>query len=78
MDLDYHGSFQRLAVAYRDCEHAACAALMQSGDMMVEQSGSLNLESDLHYFMTEYMGPFTAPAPFQFSPFEGDDVSCGE
>lgn len=75
MDFDYHGSFQRMAVAYRDCEHEACQALIQSGDALVEQSKSLNLENDLHYFLSEYSGQFTAPNHFQFSPFEGDDVS---
>ena len=75
MDFDYHSSFQRLAVAYRDSEREACESLMQSGDALVEQSKSLNLENDLHYFLSEYSSLFTAPNYFQFSPFEGDDVS---
>ena len=48
---------------------------MASGDTLVEQSKSLNLENDLNYFMSEYSAPFNTPTNFQFTPFDGDDVS---
>lgn len=74
MDYDYHDSFCRLAVGLRDSEKETCEAIMQSGETLVEQSKSLNFEKDLHYFLTDYSGPFTAPNYFQFTPFEGDEV----
>lgn len=76
MDFDYHDSFRRLAVAYKDTEHETCEAVMHSGEALVEQTKALNFENDLHYFLSEYSGPFTAPNYFQFTPFEGDDVSA--
>lgn len=76
MDFDYHNAFQRLSRAYKDVEKEACEALMASGDVLVEQSKSLNQENDLKYFMSEYSGPFYLPNnTFQFTPFDGDDVS---
>lgn len=75
MDFDYHDSFRRMAVAYRDNERETCEAVVQSGEALVEQSKLLNFENDLHYFLSEYSGPFTAPNYFQFTQFEGDDVS---
>lgn len=74
MDFDYHDSFHRLTVAYRNSERETCEALVQSGETLVEQTKSLNFENDLHYFLSEY-SVFTAPNYFQFTPFEGDDVS---
>ena len=65
----------RMSKAYRDVEKDACEALMASGDTLVEQSKSLNLENDLNYFMSEYSAPFNTPTNFQFTPFDGDDVS---
>lgn len=75
MDLDYHDSFRRLTVAYQDSERETCETIMQSGETLVEKTKSLNFENDLHYFLSEYSGPFTSPSYFQFNPFEGDDVS---
>lgn len=75
MDFDYHDSFRRLSVALRDNERETCEAVMQSGDALVEHTKLLNFENDLHYFLSEYSGPFTAPNYFQFTSFEGDDVS---
>jgi hypothetical protein len=75
MDFDYHGSFRRLGLAYRESERETCEAIMLCGDSLVEQTKTLNFENDLHYFLSEYSGPFTAPNYFQFTPFEGDDVS---
>lgn len=76
MDFDYHDSFRRLMVAYKDSERETCEAVMQSGETLVEQTRPLNFENDLHYFLSEYSGPFTAPNYFQFVNFEGDDVSA--
>lgn len=75
MDFDYHDSFRRLAVAYRNSEKETSEAIMHSADTLVEQTKGLNFENDLHYFLSEYSAPFTAPNYFQFTPFEGDDVS---
>lgn len=75
MDFDYHESLGRLGTAYRDSEHETCEAVMLSGESLVEQTKTLNFENDLHYFLSEYSAPFTAPNYFQFTPFEGDDVS---
>ncbi len=76
MDFDYHNAFQRLCKAYKDVEKEACEALMASGDVLVEQSKSLKQENDLKYFMSEYSGPFYLPSTtFQFTAFDGDDVS---
>ncbi len=63
-------------MALRDNERDTCEAVMQSGDTLVEHAKLLNFESDLHYFLSEYSSPFTAPNYFQFTSFEGDDVSC--
>ncbi len=75
MDTDYHNSFQRLIMAYRDAEREGCEAVRNSGETLVEQTKTLNIENDLNYFMSEYSGPFTAVNYFQFTSFEGDDVS---
>lgn len=75
MDFDYHESFRRLSMAYRDSERETCEAIVLSGESLVEQTKTLNFENDLHYFLSEYSAPFTAPNYFQFTPFEGDDVS---
>ena len=77
MDFDYHNSFRRLAVAYRNSERETCEAVMQSGEVLVDQTKGLNFENDLHYFLSEYSVPFTAPNYFQFTPFEGDEVLPG-
>lgn len=77
MDFDYHDAFRRLMTAYRDSERETCEAIMQSGENLVEQTKTLNFENDLNYFLSEYSGPFTLPSYFQFTPFEGDEVSCG-
>ena len=74
MDFDYHKSFQRLAVAYREAEYDTCDALQQSAEMLVEQSKNLNFENDLHYFLSEYSQPFSPPNAFQFVPFDADEV----
>lgn len=74
MDFDYHESFRRLGMAYRDSERETCEAIMLTGESLVEQTRTLNFENDLHYFLSEYSAPFTAPSYFQFTPFEGDDV----
>lgn len=74
-DFNYHGSFQRLVVAYCDCQHEVYKTPEQSRDVVMEQSKSLNFENDLQYFMSEYPSCFTAPNFFQFIQFEGDDVS---
>lgn len=75
MDYDYHDSFRRLFLAYQESDKETCEAVKQSGEMLVEQTKVLNFENDLHYFLSEYSGPFTAPSYFQFTPFGGDDVS---
>lgn len=75
MDFDYHDSFHRLTVAHKDSERETCEAVMLSGETLVEKTKALNFENDLHYFLSEYSGPFTAPNYFQFTRFEGDDVS---
>ena len=79
MDFDYHGAFQRLVKAYREVEKEASEAVVASGEILVEQSRSLNQENDRKYFMSEYSIPFSPPRDnFQFTPFDGDDVSgCG-
>ena len=77
MDFDYHNSFQRLANAYREAEKETCEAMIVSADAWADQSRTLNFESDLHYFLSEYSQPFTPPVQFGFTPFEADDVrSC--
>ena len=75
MDFDYHDSFRRLVLAYKDNERETCEALMQSSESLVEQTKNLNLENDLHYFLSEYSNSFSAPNYFQFTSFQGDDVS---
>ena len=74
MDFDYHNSFKRLIVAYKDVEKDTCEAMMQSGEVLVDQTVSLKFENDLHYFLSEYSTPFTSPNYFEYIPFEGDDV----
>ena len=76
MDFDYHDSYRRLMHAMREAEYETCEAIKSSADSMVEQAKTLNFEGDLHYFLSEYATPFTPPNPFQFTPFQGDDVSC--
>ena len=78
MDFDYHNSFGRLAVAYKDGEKEVCEAMLQSSETLVDQTKNLNFENDLHYFLSEYSQAFTPPNPFQFTNFEGDHVieSC--
>ena len=78
MDFDYHDSFRRLIVAYKEDEKEASEAILKSADALVDQTMSLNLENDLHYYLSEYSSQFTQPNPFQFTNFEGDDViqSC--
>ena len=75
MDYDYHTSFQRLVLAYKEAEREMGEAVMHSVDMMVENSKSLSFENDLHYFLQDYPQPFTPPNPFHFVPFDTDDVS---
>ena len=75
MDFDYHNSYGRLMNAMREAEYEACEAIKSSVDSVVEQTKTLNFEGDLHYFLSEYATPFTPPNPFQFTPFQGDDVS---
>ncbi len=75
MDFDYHDSYRRLMCSVRDAEYETCESIKLSVDSMVEQAKTLNFEGDLHYFLSEYSAPFTPPAPFQFTPFQGDDVS---
>lgn len=78
MDFDYHDSFRRLAVAYKEAEKETGEAMLQSADTLVDQTKSLNFENDLHYFLSEFSQTFTPPNEFQFGNFEGDDVkkSC--
>lgn len=76
MDFDYHDSFRRLVFAYKESEKETGEAMLQSADTLVDQTKSLNFENDLHYFLSEYSQVFTPPNVFQFTPFEGDDVSC--
>jgi hypothetical protein len=72
VDFDYHDSFRRLVVAYKDEERDASEAVLESADVL--QTKSLNFENDLHYCLSEYSLAFTPPNPFQFTSFEGDDV----
>ena len=75
MDFDYHNSFRRLASAYQEAEKDACDAALQSAAVIVEQGKGLNFENDLHYFLSEFAQPFTPPTPFNFTPFDSDNVS---
>lgn len=75
MDYDYHASFERLAIAYKEVESEACEAVMACAASVVDQAKGLNFENDLHYFLSENPGPFTPPNPFAFQPYEGDEVS---
>jgi len=75
MDYDYHSSFQRLVLAYKEAEREIGEAVMHSVDLMVENTKSLSFENDLHYFLQDYPQPFTPPNPFHFVPFDTDDVS---
>ena len=75
MDFDYHDSFRRLAVAYKEGEKDTGEAMMVSAETLIDQTKSLNFENDLHYFLSEYSTSFTPPNPFQFNNFEGDDVN---
>ena len=75
MDFDYHDSFRRLAMAYKEAEKETGEAMLMSADTLVDQTKSLNFENDLHYFLTEFTQSFTPPNQFQFNNFEGDDVS---
>lgn len=75
MDFDYHNSFRRLIVAYKEEEKEASEAILMSADALVDQTKSLNFENDLHYYLSEYSGAFTPPNTFQFKSFEGDDVN---
>lgn len=74
MDFDYHDSFRRLAVAYKEGEKDVGEAMTQSADTLLDQTKSLNFENDLNYFLNEYSQTFSPPTPFQFTNFEGDDV----
>ena len=74
MDYDYHVSFERLAMAYKDAEAESCEAVMACARSVMDQAKGLNFENDLHYFLSENPGPFTPPNPFSFQPYEGDDV----
>ena len=74
MDFDYHDSFRRLAVAYKEAEKDTGEAMLQSADTLVDQTKGLNFENDLHYFLSEFSQAFTPPTQFQFNNFEGDDV----
>lgn len=75
MDFDYHDSFRRLAVAYKEAEKETGEAMLQSADTLVDQTKSLNFENDLHYFLSEFSQSFTPPNQFHFNNFEGDDVN---
>jgi len=75
MDYDYHSSFQRLVLAYKEAEREIGEAVMHSVDLMVENTKSLSFENDLHYFLQDYPQPFTPPNPFHFVPFDTDDVA---
>ena len=74
MDFDYHDSFRRLCVAYKEAERETGDAMQQSADTLVDQTKTLNFESDRYYFLSEFAQAFTHPNLFQFSNFEGDDV----
>ena len=74
MDADYHNGFKRLAVAYKESEKEACEAIVESADVVVENSKNLNFETDLHYFLSEFSQPFSPPNRFQFYSFDGDNV----
>ena len=74
MDYDYHVSFERLAMAYKDAEAESCEAVMACARSVMDQAKGLNFENDLHYFLSENPGPFTPPNPFSFQPYDGDDV----
>jgi SLIT-ROBO Rho GTPase activating protein len=74
MDYDYHVSFERLAMAYKDAEAESCEAVMACAHSVMDQAKGLNFENDLHYFLSENPGPFTPPNPFSFQPYDGDDV----
>ena len=74
MDFDYHDSFRRLIVAYKEDEKEASEAILESADGLVDQTKSLNFENDLHYYLSEYSDAFTPSNLFRFTNFEGDDV----
>lgn len=75
MDFDYHDSFRRLAMGYKEAEKETGEAMLQSADTLVDQTKSLNFENDLHYFLSEFSQSFTPPNQFHFNNFEGDDVN---
>ena len=75
MDLDYHDSFRRLAIAYKEGEKDTGEAMMVSAEVFLDQTKRLNFENDLHYFLSEYSASFTPPTPFQFNNFKGDNVN---
>lgn len=74
MDFDYHNSFCRLVMGYKEAEHEVSEAILRSVGVLVENAKTLSFENDLHYFLQDYPQPFSPPNPFTFVPFEGDDV----
>ena len=74
MDYDYHDSFHRLVMAYHEAEHDACQQVMQVAGTVLDQAKTLNIENDLHYFLSEFSPTFSHLGEFNYIPFGDDDV----